>query len=332
MCIRISKQLWNRRLIFFAPYIGVSLLIIILPILIPSYFLGKISEIFIFTIFAMSLNLVFGYTGLFSLGQAAFFGVGAYTAGILTLRQGIQSFWLTAPAGILMAVILAAVLGLIIFRFSGVYFFLVTFAIGQLVFSIAWVWVSMTRGDSGLIGIPRPEIGLPWSLGSESYFYYFVLMILIICFFLLYRIVGSPLGRAFVGIRENESRMRALGYNTWLYKYISFILGAVFAGLAGVLIAYHRGVVFPQYMDVTTSALVLIMVILGGAGMFYGPLIGAMVILLAEYFFGMYIPERWELALGIIFVLCVIYARGGLSRHLAKLYRRAEHKYGSPKS
>ncbi len=312
----------KRKLAHFAPYIvGIGILAIA-PSFLPSYLQSLCGKVLIFAIFAMSLDVIFGYTGLISLGHAAYFGVGSYAVGILTLRYGIESFWIVAPLAILMAAFVAAAFGLVVLRISGIYFLMTTFALGQLLVSIAVKWYSLTGGYYGLSGIPRPNLGLANFRWNNTYFYYFVFLVFIICFFVLRRFVRSPFGLTLEGIRENESRMQVMGYNTWLHKYIAFIVSGAFAGIAGMLFAYHNRLINPAHLDVATSTLAMLMVIIGGAGTLYGAVIGAALLILVEYFAGTYIPKRWPLVLGGVFVVAVLYARLGIAVHLSRLWKR----------
>jgi branched-chain amino acid transport system permease protein len=326
-------QPWHGQLIRFAPYIVIGAILIILPLFLSPYVQGVLlTKILIFAIFAMSLDLILGYTGLFSLGHAAFFGVGGYTTGILITRFGVDTFWLTAPLSILMATLFAAVFGFIALRVSGLYFLMVTFALGQLLFAVAWQWFRMTGGAFGLKGIPPPNLGIPWLTFNDTSLYYFVLLIFIICYFLLYRIVNSPFGYALRGIREDEPRMRALGYNIWLYKYIAFIIAGLFAGIGGVLFAHWNMLISPRHLGVVTSSLGLFYVIIGGAGTLFGPVIGSAVVIGIEYGASLYTPERGPLILGTLFVIVVMFLRGGISPHLANLWRKVvKYSYGSVK-
>jgi branched-chain amino acid transport system permease protein len=286
-----------------------------------------LTKIFIFAIFAMSLDLIWGYTGLFSLGHAAFFGVGGYTSGILILRYGVESFWLTAPLGILMAAIFAAIFGIVALRVSGLYFLMVTFALGQLLFSVAWQWFHMTGGAFGLKGIPPPNIGIQGFKWDTTSWYYFVFLFLIACYFLLYRVLNSPFGHALQGIREGEPRMRALGYNTWLYKYVAFIIAGLFAGVAGVLFAHWNMLISPRHLGIVTSSLGLFFVIIGGAGTLFGPVIGAAVVILLEFYSSIYTPARWPLILGALFIVTVMFLPGGIAPFLINLWKKVRSRY-----
>jgi len=322
------RQPWQGRLVSFAPYIVSGVVLILLPPFMSGHLQSMLTKALIFGIFALSLNVIYGYTGLFSLGHSAYFGAAGYTTGILIVKYGIDSFWLSAPAGILMAVLLALVFGIIALRTTSIYFLLVTFALGQLVFSVAWKWRDMTGGSDGLAGIPRPDLGLPITWDSIT-FYYFVLVALVICSFLLYRFLYSPFGHALQGIRESEPRMRTLGYNTWLYKYIAFVVSGMFAGVAGVLFAHFNRLMVPSHAGLITSALVMLMVIIGSDRVFFGPVIGAIVIVFLEHYSSIYFAERWPLILGAAFIIAVMLLRGGISFYLVKVWGKVKYRYGS---
>ncbi len=281
-------------------------------------------KILIFGIFALSLNILWGYTGLFSLGHAAYFGVAGYTSGILLVNLGIKNFWITAPAGVLTAVVFAAILAVPALRMSGAYFLMVTLAMGELIFSVAEKWRSVTHGGDGLVGISLPNLHLGFAM-NNLYFYYLVFTFFIVCSFLIYRIVNSPFGDALQGIRENEPRMRSLGYNTWLYKYMAFVIGGLFAGAAGVLFGHFTGIMAPGHIGIMTSTLVMLMVILGGSRIIFGPVLGAAIVLILEHVASIYAPERWPLILGAVFVISVMFLRGGISLHLFRLWRKLAH-------
>jgi len=330
--LRPASQPWQEQLIRFTPYIASGLILIILPPFLPPYLQGLMTRVLIFAIFAMSLDLIFGYTGLLSLGHAAYFGVGGYTVGVLMLRFGITSFWIGAPLGILMAALIAAAFGIIALRVSGMYFLLVTFALGQLLSSAGWKWKWLSSaGTTGVVGIPRADLGLPWFTWNAISFYFFVLLIFALCFFILYRIVNSPFGYALKGIRESEPRMRALGYNIWLHKYIAFVVAGLLAGVAGVLFVYYNGVITPVHLAIGTSGPVMFMVIIGGAGTLYGPVIGAAVIILLEFYASIFTPERWPLILGGVFVISIMFARKGIGVYIARLWGKVIEHYGSAK-
>ena len=318
-----NRQPWQARLLSLAPYIIIGLVLLVLPSFLSTYPLSILTKVLIYAIFAMSLDLIVGYTGLTSLGHAAFFGVAGYAFGIFMVRYGIENFWLVIPLGILAAGIAAAVIGYISLRVSGVYFLLVTLAFGQLLSVAAVKWTTVTGGTNGLYGIEYPYLGLPGFTWTNLSFYYLVFLAFVICFFLLQRITNSSFGRALVGIRENEPRMQSLGYNTWAHKYVAFIIAGLFAGVAGVLFAPFYGIMVPQHLGIMTSSSVMLMVIIGGAGTLFGPVIGAgFIVVLERLASDLVSSERWPLILGVAFVICVLFLRGGFGIYLSRFWRR----------
>lgn len=287
-----------------------AVVLIALPLVLSSYQLGLLTKMLIFAIFAMSLNLVLGYAGLPSLGHAAYFGVGAYTVGLLALRVA-NNFWVDFGAALAAATIAGALFGLLALRAHGSYLLMITLALAQVLWGIAFGWRQLTGGDDGLPGVPRPDLGLPISLSSGLPFYYFVLVFFALAVAALWTIVSSPFGRALVGIRESERRMEVLGYNVWLHKYVAFVLAGLFAGLAGALFVYYTGFVSPAYLSIVFSAMALIMVILGGAGTLLGPALGSATIVILENVISAY-TQRWLLVLGLIYVAVTLFAPGGL--------------------
>jgi branched-chain amino acid transport system permease protein len=310
-----------------APYIFIVLLMLILPLIVPDFFRSILSKFYIFAIFAMGLNLFSGFTGLASLGHAVFFGVGGYTLGILAVRLGINSIWIGLPAALIASAIVAAFIGYFMLRVSGMHLIILSIAFGQLFFSIAIVWRSLTGSTDGLTGIPYPALNLFQLSWTAFSFHYFVLISFVVCYAIIYFISHSSFGCALVGIRENEPRMRSLGYNTWLYKYLSFILSGVFCGLAGVLYASAYNIMVPSNFAILTSATAVIMMTLGGSGTLIGPVIGALIIVLIQFFASNYAPERWPLILGVIFVLCISLFPGGIARYLDRVWKQLRKKW-----
>jgi branched-chain amino acid transport system permease protein len=296
------------RIYSLAGAIAILALFIALPELLRPYYLGLATKMLIFALFAMSLDLLLGYTGLASLGHAAYFGVAAYTVSLLILRAGVDS-GIAFPAAVCAAAVTGALFAPLALRARGSYFLMITFALAQVVWSVAFGWRSLTNGDDGMPGVVRPYFG--WSLDNTTSFYYFVLVVVGVAALLLLAIVKSPFGRALRGIRESESRMQALGYDVWRHQYVAFVLSALFAGIAGALYAYFNRFVGPEYLSVVQSAEALIMVILGGAGTLLGPALGAALIVFLEDFVSS-LTEHWVLVLGIIYVLVTLFAPRGL--------------------
>ena len=316
-----------------APYILGTLVLLVTPLFLDTYGQGLMTRFLIFALFAMSFNIVFGYAGLMSLGHAAFFGAGGYTVALLKLHYDVNLFWISAPLGILVATLVAAIFGIIALRASGIYFLLVTFALGQMLYSLAWnvKWLN-SKGMQGITGICLPDLGIPGFTLDTIWFYYLVLIFFLLSCVLLYRLVISPFGLALVGIREGEPRMEAVGYNTWYLKYASFVVSGAFAGLAGVLFAYYNFFVSPNHLGIATSFLPMVMAIMGGLGTFLGPVVGAAVFIFVENFASILSPQRWPLVLGALFVLTIMFAREGIGVYLWRLWTRWGPNYGSVKN
>ncbi|MBI4322125.1 MAG: branched-chain amino acid ABC transporter permease [Chloroflexi bacterium] len=299
--------------------VGIAAMLV-LPVLLSSYYVGLLILVLIYAIFAMSLDILQGYGGLPSLGHAAFFGVASYTSGYLALKI-LDNFWLEFVAGLGLSMAVAAVFGLLALRTRGVYFLMITLALSQVLWGIAFKWTSVTRGDDGLSGIPRPDLVLiRLDLTDTSVFYYFTLVFFLIATVAMFLLVRSPFGLALQGIRDSETRMRALGYNVWLYQYVAFLAAGFFAAIAGSLFVYYNGYVGPGYLNVVNSAKVMLMVIMGGAGSLVGPIIGAASIVLMENIISGY-TERWLLILGFIYVLVIVFAPQGVYNPIKRKVR-----------
>lgn len=310
----------------YSGYLSIAIVLTVFLIIFPqfasSYAVVLLIEVFIYAIFAMSLNLLLGYLGLPSLGHAAFFGVGGYQVAILVAKGGINNLWLCLCAAILVAATLGFIFGFLAIRTSGIFFLMLTFALAQLTWGVVWSWRSLTGGDDGLAGITRPALGLPLSMRSEINFYYLILIFFAITIFLLYRICHSPFGCVLQGIRESETRMQVLGYNTLKYKYVCFILAAIFAGISGALKAYQDGFVSPFYINPLMSGMALLMCLVGGTRVFIGPTIGAVVVWVIRSIVSSY-TEYWSFVLGIILIVVVMFAPQGICGYLIGGVRRA---------
>lgn len=297
-----------------------TVILVTMPQVLPPYYVGLVINVLIFGIFAMSLDLLLGYVGLPSLGHAAFLGVAAYAVGIFSLRTG-NNFILATGVGLGTALATAALFGLMVLRARGAQFLMLSLALAQVVWGIAFKWNSVTGGDNGLPGIPRPVLGIPWDVSSPTGYYYFTLVFFIVSVGLMYLVVKSPFGHSLEGIRESETRMSALGYNVWLHQYLAYLIAGFFAGLAGVLLAFYNGFVSPANLNVVTSAAVFLMVVLGGAGTLFGPLLGAGVIVILENAISAH-TERWLSFLGAVYVLVVVLAPSGIYTPLKTGLRR----------
>ena len=281
----------------------------------PGYWRSVLIEVLIFGIFAMSLDLLLGYTGMISFGHAMFFGAGAYIVGWVGMHIS-QHIVVTLGAALIGAAILAVAVGYISIRTSGVYFLMLTLAFSQMLYAIAHQWTWLTGGSNGMAGIPRPVFDIfgaaNISFGKVTNFYYLVLVFFALSALLMYRIINSPFGRTLIGIRENENRMRAVGYNTRSFKLAVFVIAGVFGSLAGALYGYYNGFISPQELYWTMSGQVMIMVIMGGAGTLAGPVLGAGVMLLLQNMVSS-LTERWPMIMGVIFILFVLVARKGIA-------------------
>ncbi len=265
-----------------------------------------------FAILAMSVDILLGFTGLSSLGQAAYFGVGAYLTAVLATKFQFGmgwDFWIVVVLGMLLGAALASIFGLFAIRAGGVYFLMITLALGQCVWGLAYRWNSLTGGDNGMTISGRPKFGL--DLTNDVTFFYLVFSFFAVSMATMYVLVRSPFGRSLAGIRERELRMQVLGYNTWLHKYIAFIIAGAFGGLSGVLWAQTNGHVSPETLVLTTSVDALLMVVLGGAGTLVGATLGAAIIFGMREFLSTLVPW-WQYALGAVYVLTILYLPSGI--------------------
>jgi branched-chain amino acid transport system permease protein len=287
----------------------VLLALLVLPFLMTDYPRALVSEIYIFAIFAMSLDLLLGFTGLMSLGHAAFFGLGAYAVAVLGAQFGINA-WLGVVAGIAIAGCGAALIGFFCVRTAGIPFLMLTLAFSQLVFSVALKWRDVTGGSDGIAVAEKPSF-FGFNLSNSLVMYFMALSFFVLAYWGLRRLLNAPLGHAFVGIRENEQRMAAIGYPTRAYKLISFTIAGAVAGLAGGLYAIFNGFISADAVYWTASGDILIMTMLGGAGTLIGPAVGAALVLLMKNVVSSY-SEHWLAIIGVTFICCVMFFPGGL--------------------
>jgi branched-chain amino acid transport system permease protein len=270
---------------------------------------GIIRQVLIFAIFASSLNLLVGYAGLPSLGHAAFFGGGAYAAAITAQRLGTDELLVSLGAAVAGAALLALVVGYLAVRAVGIFFLMLTLALAQMVFAIAFQATDLTGGSNGFSGVHRPVLfGIDFNAANDLYL--LVCAVALLVALLLWRIATSTYGRALVGVRENERRMRALGYDTRTLKLSAFVLAGALAGVAGALSAYEFRFVSPNDVALGTSVAGFVMVLIGGAGTLVGPILGAAVVLSIERVLPSQLPA--QMVLGIVFIAFVVFARQGL--------------------
>ena len=295
--------------------------LLLAPLGLDSFYTNVATQVLIFALAAMSLDILMGYTGFPSLGHAGFFGVGAYTVGLVTVRY-FSNLWIVLLLGVLAGFVVSVLLGILALRTRGGAFLMTTLALGQVLWAIAFGWNSVTGGDDGLPGISRPPWGLPWSLWETDTFYYLVLFFFAIASFLMWRIVKSPFGLALMGIRDSEDRMSALGHDVWRQKLLAFVIAGTFAALAGGLFAYKQTFVNPDSsIGLVLSAELFLMVIIGSPGTLVGPAFGAAGLVVLESTLSEY-TERWGLALGLIFVIIALSAPKGLHRSLGDTFSK----------
>ncbi len=297
-----------------------SVTLALLPRVVPVYFTHLLILTMLYGLAASSLDLLLGYTGLTSFGHAAYFGMGAYAVGVLTLRFHMP-MPLAMVAGILAAGVLAVLFGLLATRATQVYFIIITLALGMGLWGLAYRLVLLTGGDNGMPGIPPLDLGFGWPGRDAVALYYVVLVVVAATVGGLYRLVHSPFGLTLRGIRESESRMRMLGFNTWLHKYVVFVIAGTTGGVAGVLYAAYNGFVSPPDLHLAASAEEVLMVILGGAGTLFGPLVGAGLVVFLRNLVSAY-TQRWMLILGGIFIFTILYAPQGVLGALQVLMTR----------
>jgi len=280
------------------------------PPFLTSYWVGLLTQMMIFAILAMSLDILLGYTGLPSLGHAGVFGVAAYTVAVLSTAQHF-GFWTCVIGGLLLGTLLSAAFGLLVSHVRDVYFLMITLALGLVLWGVSYRWIPVTGGDNGVSGIPRLEAHAGLPVSGPIPFYYVTLCVFVVCAALMGLVVSSPFGLTLKGIRENESRMKSLGVNTWLHCYLSYVTAGVFASVSGVAWAYYNGFVSPTYLDLTASSELFLMVTLGGPGTLVGPVVGAAAIVLLKNVISAY-TQRWLLILGSVYIVTILAAPDGL--------------------
>jgi branched-chain amino acid transport system permease protein len=283
----------------------------LLPWVLVRHQLSILVDLLIFGLFAMSLDLILGYTGMVSFGHAAYFGLGAYGSALVLIHFE-QPIPVALLAGALLAGVVAAPVGWLSTRATGIYFAMLTLAFAQLLYTVAYKWRDLTGGSDGIAGVPKTTLfwGGP-SLAEPRPFYYLVAATVVLSLLGCHALVCSPFGRALQAIRENEHRFVSLGRDSRPFKRVVFVVAATFAGLAGALFAPFRGFASPEVMFWVLSGQGLMMVITGGIGTLVGPVIGAMVFILVQEILSSY-TEHWMIFTGVVFVLIVIFLPGGV--------------------
>lgn len=289
------------------------ILLFVAPLVMPTYWIMVLTEILILGLMALSFNLLFGFTGLLSFGQGAFFGLGAYVAALL-LKNGYDNLFLIILAGMLVAFLCSLVVGFLSVRLDEIFFAMITLGFGMMFFSIAHNWIGVTGGSDGLPVFSLPSLNM---FGTELTFYapnnmyYLVLVLVVLGSFLLWLIVHSPFGLILKALRENKQRVSFVGGNVNRLRIVAFSISGAFTGLAGVLFCLFNNMATPEFMHWSFSAKPVIMTIIGGAGVFLGPLFGAGIFFVLEQIIIQF-TENWMLFLGIILVPIVLFFPNGV--------------------
>jgi branched-chain amino acid transport system permease protein len=298
---------------------GALFFLLIILIACPTFLsvvqLRLMTEVIYFSLFAVSLNMILGYGGLLSFGHSAYFGMGAYATALTILHvKGIALIPVVLLGGVAAAVT-AAIFALFLIRVSGTYFAMLTLAFGQLCYSVALKWRSVTGGDDGIPIFPRPDLYLPWvgkiDVLDTSNFYWFTLALVGAMLFLAWYITRTSLGLSIILLRENEERARFLGYHTSITRFWLFVISGFFAGISGSLFGIFQGLVTATSIDLLRSTEVILMVVIGGMGNFFGPLLGSLFYIVVGDWLSS-ITVRWEFIIGCFFILLVLSLRGGL--------------------
>ena len=294
-------------------------LLLLLPLFVGDFYINLASQILIAAIFALSLNLLVGFGGMTSLGHASYLGVAAYISALLTSRYGF-GHGLAALISILGTVAMAGFFGVIALRATGLGFLMITLALSQVLWGLAYRMASVTNGDNGIAGLSRPSpFGL--SLESPQAFYWFALIVTVIAFLMMAIFVSSSFGSSLKGVRDQPRRMAALGFNPWMIRWITFVYAGFWGAVAGLLYVYYNKYIHPTSLSTTSSAEALLGVIAGGSGTLSGPVVGAALVLLLKNYASAYI-ERWNMLLGLVFLFIVLVMPSGIVPGLRALTQR----------
>jgi len=299
--------------------IAVALLLLVtLPLWMGnSYYINIASQILLFAVFALALNVLVGYAGLVSLGHAGLFAVAGYSSALL-LQAGFDHL-IADSAAIVITLAASAIFAALALRSTGIGFLMITLALGQIVWGVAYRWASLTNGDNGVNVTTRPApFGI--SLASAPSFYFATLLVFLLALITMAVFVRSPFGASLRGTRDQARRMTALGYNVWLIRFLAIVFSGFWTGVSGLLFIYYNQFVSPQVAALTASAEVLLMVISGGTATLFGPIVGAAIVVIMKNVVSAYI-ERWNLVLGVIFVVIISFMPEGLVPGSVRLAR-----------
>jgi branched-chain amino acid transport system permease protein len=284
-----------------------------------NYFLMSLfTRIVILAMAAVSLNLIMGFGGMVSFGHAAYLGIGGYGVGILA-KEGINSGFLQWPLALAASALFALVVGALSLRTRGVYFIMITLAFAQMIYYVA-IGLDRYGGDDGMTIYRRSQFGELINLSNKTVFYYLCFVLLLMTAYLVWRMVNSRFGMVIRGSRSNDRRMHAIGYPTYRYKLVCFVIAGTLCGLAGVLLANHTDFINPALMHWTRSGDLIVMAVLGGMGTVLGPVLGALALLVLEEALSG-VTEYWQIIIGPLFLLVVLFARGGIDGLLAGMRR-----------
>jgi len=306
-------------------YAFLAIAVAVLPFLVSNYWIFILTEVFIMALFASSLNLLLGYTGLLSFGQGAYFAVGAYATGLLVKHGFASSLWVTMGGGTLIALIFAVLIGFVCVRVTALYFAMLTLAFSQMIFFIVFQWRSFTGGDDGIPGIGRPSLDLlvtSINLDVPANFYYFILALVVLSLWFLKRLVASPLGYMFQGIRDNVKRAEFSGIAVMRYRLIAFVIAGLFAGLSGSMYAMLAGFVSPELAFWSKSGEPVIMTLVGGIHTFFGPAVGAAIYTLLHTYIAAK-TQHWLLYFGLILLIIVLVLPEGIWGTVEKWRKRS---------
>ena len=305
------KNLFNQKL--FLIYAAFFIILLILPVVIPKFYIYILTLIFVTSILAMSLNFVVGHGGLFQFHHGVFYGIGAYTVALILTKTPLP-WWIGFIMGPIIAALFGFLIGLFCVRLTKLYFGMLQISLGSLIWAIAFRWYSLTGGDDGIHGISMPSF-----ISSLKGSYYFILIFLVICLIFLYLILKSPFGNTLRAIRDNPERCAAVGINVKRHQLMAIVIATFFAGIAGVLFVVVEGSVFPDLMFWVLSLEIFIMCLLGGWFTFAGPILGAAIIVSLRTFAGIY-TEYWTLILGIILILLIFFLPEGVMGYILEKF------------
>ncbi len=281
------------------------LLFFISPLFLTEFYLTVLCEALVMSMLALSFNLLFGYMGQLSFGQAAFYGLGGYTVAMLMMKAHV-SFWVSLVAGVIVAAIIGLVVGFFWVRLRGIYFAVLTLAFGQLIFFVVFKWHNFTGGDDGIQGIFPPEL-----LKSPVAYYYFILLVVLASTFALWKLIHSPFGQTIKSMRENSERTEFLGIHIAKYQLITFVIAAALAGLAGAIwVPFYRSVA-PSYLTWIKSGEPVMAAILGGPSIFYGPILG-MFIMTFFHAWVLGLTVYWPVVMGTLILIIIFLLPGGI--------------------